>query len=453
MELFTGPRAGERIKSVGELTRELKGTLEGRFASVAVRGEISNLRPASSGHVYFTLKDAQASLAAVLFKTEAARLRFRLADGQAVIARGRISLYEPRGQYQLICDGLEPEGAGALAVAFEQLKERLAREGLFAPERKRRVPFLPRHIGVVTSPTGAALQDFLRVLQDRFPIPVLVAPAKVQGEGAAEEIAAAIARLASREELDVIVVTRGGGSVEDLWAFNEERVARAIAASHLPVVSAIGHEVDFTIADFVADLRCATPTDAAKRLAPVREELLRSLEQRRRHLGEIALGRIMRRREQLKIRGGALTDPRRALDKRRFALDERLDRLAMASNGALMRRSRDLEARRIRLERAHPAIRLKELSRAIAALERRLTQSERQRLQNERLRLTRCASALDSLSPLKVLGRGYSIAFKGEHLLTSGEGLAPGDELRLLLPDLGEVDAEVRSIRPPRRLV
>ncbi|HCF61574.1 MAG TPA: exodeoxyribonuclease VII large subunit, partial [Myxococcales bacterium] len=295
--LFSGgrPRAGpERIVSVSELTGELKGLIEGRFPRVSVRGEVSNFHGAwgASGHLYFTLKDDGACLAAVLFASDASRLKFALEDGLAVIARGRVSLYPRRGQHQLICESLEPEGAGALALAFEQLKQKLAQEGLFNPARKRKLPYLPRCIGVVTSASGAALQDFVRVLHERFPIPVLLAPVRVQGEGAAAEIAEGVQRLGASGLVDVVVVTRGGGSIEDLWAFNEEQVARAIAACPVPVVSAVGHEVDFTISDFVADWRCATPTDAAKTLAPVRDELLRALDKHRRHLRELALRQI-----------------------------------------------------------------------------------------------------------------------------------------------------------------
>src|SRR6266566_1984164 len=247
-----GQRTGPRVYTVSELTREIKGILEGRFPSVLVKGEVSNLKAPSSGHLYFTLKDADACLDAVLFRTEARRLRFSVQNGLSLVARGRLALYEPLG-------------AGALQIAFEQLKERLQKEGLFESARKRKLPFLPRRIAVVTSPSGAAVHDFLRVLHRRFPnLPVLIVPVRVQGEGAAQEIARGIVRAAKQPRVDVVVVARGGGSLEDLWAFNEEVVARALCGCPVPTVSAVGHEVDITIADYCADVRAPTPTAAAE---------------------------------------------------------------------------------------------------------------------------------------------------------------------------------------------
>ena len=488
-------RNAPRVFSVSELTRELKGALEGRFAQVAVRGEISNLKPAASGHFYFTLKDEGACLSAVLFRAEASRLKFNLKDGLSVIARGRLSVYEARGQYQLLCDALDPEGAGALALAFEQLKAKLLKEGLFEARRKRKVPFLARRIGLVTSPSGAAIRDFLRVLQDRFPIPVLLAPARVQGEGAAEEIARGIGRLSASGWVDVIVITRGGGSIEDLWAFNEERVARAIAASRVPVVSAVGHEVDVTIADFVADLRCATPTDAAKTLAPPRAELARALDKHRRHLAEILRRQGSQRRERLHARVARLADPRRQVERERLALDHRVDRAQRAVRRVLGDRRAQLKVLGERLARAHPRSRLSRVERELSAarqalgaaararigeararleraserlwqgspaptIERGLRQlalgRERaekamaRRLSLERVRLSSAAAGLESLSPLKVLGRGYAIAFApGRRVLMRAADAPPLSRIELLLADRSEVEAQVVAIRPP----
>ncbi|MBI5545593.1 MAG: exodeoxyribonuclease VII large subunit [Deltaproteobacteria bacterium] len=493
-DLFSCPRPrpgacpGPRVLSVSELTRELKGLLEPRFAQVSVRGEISNLRPAQSGHHYFTLKDQGACIAVVLFRADAARLKFRLQDGLAVVCRGRLSVYEARGQYQILCDAVEPEGAGALALAFEQLKSRLAQEGLFDPARKKKVPFLPRRIGIVTSPSGAALHDFLRVLHDRFPIPVLLVPVRVQGEGASLEIARGIGRLAATG-VDVIVVTRGGGSIEDLWAFNEEPVARAIAASAVPVVSAIGHEVDFTIADFVADRRCATPTDAAKTLAPVRAELLRSLDQRRRHLRQSVLRLVAHQRERLRARGHRLADPRRRIADERLALDHVSERAQRGLARALSGRRSRLDALAERLLREHPRSRLARGPRALvglsqalgtgqssrlareraalAALARRLNaaspgpnvarehrslgllreRAERalaRRLADQRVRLSRATTGLDSLSPVAVLARGYAIAFdESRRVLRSAAEARSGSALFVLLSDRSELEAKV----------
>ncbi len=489
--------ARARIHTVSELTRELKGTLEGRFFQVAVRGEISNFRPAASGHVYFTLKDEGACLAAVLFRAEATRLKFKLKDGLSVVLRGRLSVYEARGQYQLICESVEPEGAGALALAFEQLKQKLSAEGLFDPERKRPIPFLAKRIGVVTSPTGAALRDFLRVLNDRFPIPVLLAPARVQGEGAAAEIARGIERLAESGLVDVIVVTRGGGSIEDLWAFNEEAVARAVASCPVPVVSAVGHEVDFTICDFVADRRCATPTDAAKTLAPSREDLARQLDKHRRHLGQLALRLVSLRRERLQLRARQLGDPRRAIAEERLALDDWADRAQQALRQALATRREALYRLSERLARAHPRTRLnrlgKELSacdQAMAAAMRRRLAGERQQLRElserlraaspapllsrgqgalalkreacekalrralaeQRVRLSKAAARLESLSPLAVLARGYSVVFGPDgRAVVRAEQAPPGSDVRLLLADRSELTARVNGRRAPDR--
>src|SRR5438132_751830 len=273
IDMFGRKVEGPKIFSVTELTREIKAVLEGRFPQLLVKGEVSNLKTPSSGHLYFTLKDSESCLDAVLFRTEARRLRFSMQNGLSLVARGRLAVYEPKGGYQLVCDGVEPLGAGALQIAFEQLKEKLQREGLFETARKRKLPFLPRRIAMVTSPSGAAVHDFLRVLHRRFPnLSVLIVPARVQGEGAAQEIARGIVRAAKQPRIDVVVVARGGGSLEDLWAFNEEVVARALCGCPVPTVSAVGHETDVTIADFCADVRAPTPTAAAELIARVKDE-------------------------------------------------------------------------------------------------------------------------------------------------------------------------------------
>jgi exodeoxyribonuclease VII large subunit len=267
-------RALPRPLSIGELTRAMKNALEPKFRDVWVAGEIANLRRQASGHVYLSLKDDEATIGAVLWVSQARRVKFALQEGQEIVARGFVEIYPPHGKYQLVLQEVEPRGAGALAILLQQVKERLQADGLLDPGRKRPLPFLPRRVGVATSPTGAALRDLLRVLHGRFPsLPVLVAPCRVQGEGAAATVIAAV-RALCRARVDVIVVTRGGGSQEELWAFNDERLARVIAACPVPVVSAVGHEVDVTVADLVADVRAATPTHAAQLVAPVRDELV-----------------------------------------------------------------------------------------------------------------------------------------------------------------------------------
>ncbi|MGC4116458.1 MAG: exodeoxyribonuclease VII large subunit [Myxococcales bacterium] len=488
------PSGAPRVVSVTELTRELKGVVEPRFSRIAVRGELSNYKPAVSGHHYFTLKDQGATIGAVLFRNEAVRLKFKLKDGLAVVCRGRLSVYEQRGQYQILCDSVEPVGAGALALAFEQLKQKLMAEGLFDPARKRKLPVIARRIGVVTSTSGAALRDFLRVLHDRFPIPVLIAPARVQGDGAAEEVARAIARL-NRTDVDVIVVTRGGGSIEDLWAFNEEVVARAIAASKVPVVSAVGHEVDHTIADFVADLRCATPTDAAKTLAPVRTDLLRQLAERRRHLRQMALRLVSHQKERLRARAGRLGDPRRHVAEERLRLDHAEERLQKGLTRAIGTRRERLDALAERLRREHPRTRLARASKTLSACGQAMAKAQRarlaaerarltslakrlqaaspapavarshrglnalreradkalaRRLAGERVRLSKAAARLESLSPLQVLSRGYAVAFdEGRRVVKTATEVPLGTRVAVLLSDRSELEATVTGHRPP----
>ncbi|RMF77917.1 MAG: exodeoxyribonuclease VII large subunit, partial [Nitrospirae bacterium] len=268
--------------TVSELTRRLAELVEPAFDGVWVAGEVSGVRRAASGHTYFTLKDAEATLSCALFRYQARYQRYELKEGETIAVKGRISIYPPRGSYQLLTDYFEPLGAGSLAAAFERLKRKLEAEGLFDPARKRPLPLLPRCLGVVTSPTGAAIRDIVRVATARFPgIRILLAPARVQGEGAAAEIAAALAALDRRGECDVIIVGRGGGSLEELWPFNEEAVVRAVAACTTPVVSAVGHETDVTLCDLAADVRAATPSNAAELAVPVKAELLATLEARR----------------------------------------------------------------------------------------------------------------------------------------------------------------------------
>ncbi len=271
-----------KVFSVSELNRQIKNRLEEDFSDVWLEGEISNLKPASSGHIYLSLKDSQSQIGAVVFRGVAAKLRFQPENGLAVLAYGRVTVYEPRGNYQVIVEHLEPKGVGALQLAFEQLKRKLSEEGLFDAERKKPIPFLPRKIGIVTSPTGAVIRDMIHVLTRRFPsIHIILRPVLVQGAMAASEIAEAIRDFNERDDVDVLIVGRGGGSIEDLWAFNEEVVARAIATSGIPVISAVGHETDFTIADFVADVRAPTPSAAAEIAVPMLGDLEHALDQHR----------------------------------------------------------------------------------------------------------------------------------------------------------------------------
>ena len=292
--------AGPHAVTVGELTRALKNAMEPRFRDVWVAGEVANLRRQASGHLYFTLKDEEAVLQAVVWASQARRLKLALAEGQEVLARGFVEIYPPHGKYQLVVQEVEQKGAGARALELEQLKARLKEEGLFDQERKRALPFLPRRIGVATSPTGAALRDFLRVLHGRFPsMPVLLAPCRVQGEGAAATVISAVKALC-RAGVDLVVVTRGGGSSEELSTFDDERLARALSACPVPVVSAVGHEVDITISDLVADVRAATPTHAAQLCVPVRDELSAGLSALRARLARALSQAVAVRRQELR---------------------------------------------------------------------------------------------------------------------------------------------------------
>ena len=361
------PSQGEEILSVTDLNRRIRRSLEDQFDHVCVVGEVSNLRRPSSGHVYLTLKDAGAQEAAVLWRSTASRLRFALEDGMEVIVTGSVTVYEPRGGYQIVVSSIKPKGMGALQLAFLQLRDRLEKEGLFRPEGKKPLPFLPACVGVVTSRTGAAIHDILTVLARRFPpAHVVLRPVRVQGEGAAEEIAQAIADFNEWGGADVLIVGRGGGSLEDLWAFNEEAVARAIHASAIPIISAVGHEIDVTIADFVADRRALTPTEAAEIVLPEWGELVQ-------RLGDLRGRLATALRNQVAIARG------------------RLDRLR-ASYGFRA----PIEAIRRHEQR---------LDDMAASATRRV----RRRIESARERLATAAGRLHALSPSRVLERGYSI--------------------------------------------
>ncbi len=448
------------ILSVSELTSRIKGLIEGGIGRISVGGELSNCRRQSSGHLYFTLKDGGATIGGVMWRQSAGRLKFEPKDGLQVVCEGRIDVYPPHGKYQLVADRIEPLGAGALALAFEQLKAKLEGEGLFEAGRKRPLPFLPRRIGVVTSPTGAALRDFLRVLHLRFPgLPVLVAPAKVQGEGSGAEVVAAIERLSAGQEVDVVVVTRGGGSMEDLWTFNEEAVARAIARCRVPVVSAIGHEIDFTIADFVADRRAPTPTGAAELLAPVRADLEASVLVLGRRLQRGLLARVQTGREQLLRLRMRLGDPGRGVADRRLALAELEDRLAEAMRSGvdgrrqtlrrlrertdarsprveLAARLRGLHALRSALERAgRRALGLDPRRLALAQLDARLRSAMAGHVQSRRELLRIGGARLEAISPERVFERGYSMTrlVRSGGLLRSSSEVRPGEEIEVVV--------------------
>ena len=439
-----------RPHTVSELTSLVRGAIENQFAAVWVEGEISNFRPHSSGHWYFTIKDESAQLRATCFRGVNCRIRFRPSDGLQVRARGRLTVYEPRGEYELLIEALDPVGEGALRVAFEQLRDRLAREGLFAEERKRQLPLLPRRIGVVTSPTGAALRDILRVIERRTrTVNVLIAPARVQGEGAGREIARAIKLLNERhalalsagrldETIDTIIVGRGGGSAEDLWAFNEEEVARAIAASRIPVISAVGHETDFTIADFAADVRAATPSAAAEIVAAQEYEIAARLFELTRSLAYAMRFRLAeeRARAQEAAMSPAFDETRDRLRDARARLSETMRRMETALARSLERTRRRTERASHRLSPAHLSARAARLRTSLAVTISALDSAAAQCLEESRGRLAVAVAALDALSPLAVLQRGYALVQDEEgRMVRSARRAQAGERLRVRLAE------------------
>ncbi len=421
-----------RVFSVTEVTATVRRLIEERVGTVWVTGEISNLRAQSSGHIYFSLKDANAQLACVCFRDDARSTRAFLQDGRKVVLKGDVTVYESRGQYQLIVTSVELEGVGALQIAFEKLKEKLAAEGLFATEHKRPIPELVHRIGLVTSPTGAAIRDVLHVIERRHPgLEIILAPCRVQGQGAADEIVCSIALLnewaARGHRLDAILVTRGGGSLEDLWAFNEEAVARAIFNSPTPIVSAVGHEIDFTIGDFVADLRAATPSAAAELLT---EGMMRQREWTARsfaHLFEMTRERVKAEREQFQWLAARLAraHPRRQLNERRQRLDELKTSLARCTRKELRRHRTAVSNLAQRIARVKPSRTLGLRRQIIVELARRLHEATRHTLRSQRQQLREMETRLRLLSPEQVLERGFSITRDA----TTGEVIRDADKV------------------------
>jgi exodeoxyribonuclease VII large subunit len=440
------PAEEPRVLAVSALVRGARIILEARFADVRVEGEISGLRRSGNGHLYFVLKDAEAQVDCVMFSREAGRLKFVPTDGLQVRVRGRLTIFEGRGKFQLMISAIEPAGAGALALAFEQLKQKLAAEGLFAPSRKRPLPFLPRRIGVVTSPQGAVIRDIVRVAHRRFPARILLAPAPVQGEGAALALAAALRQLTAVSDVDVIIVARGGGSLEDLWAFNEEPLARAIAACRVPVISAVGHETDFTIADFVADVRAPTPSAAATLALPIKSELVSEVQLLGRRLGRGVETEFRGCRLALERARARLGDPRRLIDQRRQVMDEVMSRGARALRAAVSRRQAALRALDGRLLRAHPQRRIADQRAALAALERKLASAITSLLTRRHRALESAVGKIEALSPLKVLERGYGLVRHADgRVVASAGGVEVGESVTVTLRD-GRVGARVESV-------
>lgn len=406
------PDIHTHVYTVAALNREVRELLEGTFPPIWVEGELSNVARPASGHLYFSLKDAEAQIRCAMFRNRNQGLTFQPKSGEKVLVRARVGLYAPRGDFQLIVDRMEPAGAGALRQAFEALKAKLDAEGLFAEERKRPLPTAPRRLGVITSPTGAAIHDVLTVLARRCPwLSVLVYPVPVQGEGAAEQIGEMIRLASERAEVDALLLTRGGGSLEDLWAFNEEPVARAIAECTLPLVSAVGHEVDVTIADFVADRRAPTPSAAAEMLSPDGAAWAR----RTRELSQRLIAQQTRQLAQHRERHGKLSErllkqhPRRRLQERSQRVDELEMRLTNVMRHRIQAHTVRYNHLATRFDRQSPRHLIETLQKQTQDLRRRLTQAAEHMLEPRRQRLASTVRALEAVSPLATLSRGYAI--------------------------------------------
>lgn len=446
--LIAPPGPESHIYSPAELNQEVRLHLEGGFPRLWIQAELSNLARPASGHLYFSLKDARAQIRCALFRGNASGLGFRPENGQQVLVRGRLSLYEPRGDYQLIADAMLEAGAGALQQAFEALKRKLEAEGLFAPERKQKLPKWPRRISVITSPSGAAIRDILKVLAQRWPsAQVRIYPAQVQGERAPAELIRAL-QAANRQGFgDVIVIGRGGGSIEDLWAFNDEGLARAIAASTTPVISAVGHETDFTIADFVADLRAPTPTAAAMAATPDGPALSLQLRRVDQQLLRAIRGRLDRQAQSvdhLNRRLGGQHPGRRLTE-----MEERARRLQRRAEAAIQQQLRQgqqkLAGLAIRLQARHPSRQIERHAESMRRLDAQLKRAIERQLNQSAERLAGLARALNGISPLNVLERGYAVIRSPEgQALTQREQLSQYSKINILMNTF-EVDAEIIS--------
>jgi exodeoxyribonuclease VII large subunit len=447
---FSFPVPSRRTWTVRDLVVAVRTHLEREYTDVWVEGEISNFRAHDSGHLYFTLKDQNAQLRVVMFRSSARLLRFRPDNGMQIIARGRVTIYEDRGELQISAEYLEPKGAGALQIAFEQLKAKLEAEGLFDSARKKPLPALPRTIGIVTSPQAAALRDILNILQRRHhSAHVLIFPAQVQGEMAASEVSAGVRYFSRARNVEVIIVARGGGSAEDLAVFNHEGLARAIAASEVPVISAVGHETDFTIADFVADLRAPTPSAAAEMVIRSRQEIEEQCDALHRRLEKGIGYRLLRARQQLTelSRHGAFVRMMELIGRRQQRLDDLTYRMAQAQRALA-------EARRRRFETLAAAVRHYDVRRVIAGMKKDLAAEVtslagvmRNFLLERRVKLDRMDTALDALSPIAILERGYALVFDGTgRLVKDASAVKTGDEISAQLAK-GRLKAVVKSKR------
>jgi exodeoxyribonuclease VII large subunit len=448
----TAPRPRERrVHTVSELTGRIRTLLEEELFEIWVEGELSNCRVWNTGHVYFTLKDSGAQIKGVMFRSALRLLKFTPKDGLRVVARARVSVYEPKGEYQIICEHLEPGGLGALQLAYDQLKQRLADEGLFDARRKRPLPALPRKIGVVTSLDGAAIRDIIKVLRRRYAnAHVVIRPVRVQGEGAALDIARGLSAIAKVKGVDVVIVGRGGGSIEDLWAFNEEVSARAIAGCPVPIISAVGHETDVTIADFVADLRAPTPSAAAEMVVARKDEFVSRIEQLASRLNgsmRARLHRVESRLRTLEARSG-VSGARGRLAMRARQAGELTHELRRAMRARLAARERAYQTLRLGLETFDLRRRLAGLRTRLVAGDGRLASVRDRRRHALDARLGAAVARLESLSPLAVLARGYAVCWNGDRteVIRDASRVAIGDRVTVTV-ERGELGCEVKERR------
>ncbi len=446
-----------RVLTVAQLTGQIRVLLEEEFVDAWVEGEVSNCRLWNTGHLYFTLKDAAAQIKAVMFRSALRYLRFKPQDGLRVVARGRVSVYDPKGEYQLVCEHLEPEGLGALQLAFDQLKARLAKEGLFDERRKRALPALPRKIGIVTSLDGAAIRDIIKVLRRRYPnAHLVIRPTRVQGEGAAMDIARAMRTIGRVPGVDVVIVGRGGGSIEDLWAFNEEVVARAIAGCPVPAISAVGHESDVTIADFVADLRAPTPSAAAEMVVSRKDDFCARIDRLAHRIDTAMASRVHRleaRLRTLEARPGFGSYRTRVALRGRHTAELTHD-LKRMLRSHLASRERRLQHLRLTLETYDLRRRLGAIRGRLIGADGRLHAAISRRQHHADRQLRTAAARLESLSPLAVLGRGYAVCWNAAHttIVRDAAALAAGERVHVTL-EQGEIACVVESAtsipRPP----
>lgn len=448
--LQTASGSARQVLTVSELTSLVRTSIESTFPDLWLEGEISNLRMPGSGHVYCTLKDESSQIRAVLFRSNALRVRFTLQEGMQVIVRGRLTVYEPRGEYQIVLDAVEPKGIGALQLAFEQLKERLAAEGLFDQSRKKPLPAFPRTVGVVTSLTGAAIRDILTVLQRRWPtLHIIIAPVQVQGEGAGRQIADALTLLNEQGAVEVIIVGRGGGSQEDLWCFNEEVVARAIAGSRTPVVSAVGHEIDVTLADFAADYRAPTPSAAAEMVIPVFEEVRERLLDLTTRTGQAMVRHCLFEYQRIDSCNRGLAYIRFRIQEESQRIDEMTDRLQTMVQLRLAA-ARDLVRDGQReLTGLNPILMVKQGLAMMPQVMKRLERQMAVFINRQQRRVEAAIAQLNNLSPLAILGRGYSILSRARDgtILRRAEDVQTGEEIVARLSH-GQLSCTVKRVLP-----